>query len=276
MTALSGAEEAQIEWTIQVQLRTWKAHPDYEDMAQEARIAAWRVLCRPELRARVALGNLLIRAVRWGAGEFLRSARGIGTAPRHHPERVTFYLEDLRQQARRPGLGADEFYRAEDCPVDEEPTEPDFSGPLIDRLELARCWAELLARQPALTRALLIGIYREGATAPVLAARFRITDRAVYRATGRALERYRLTHGIAAAPRWRRKEREMQDNDPPIRLKKFTISIDLSPETAKRLREELPAMWESWLELKRDLLQREADQITALLAAKPSADKEMP
>jgi hypothetical protein len=55
------------------------------------------------------------------------------------------------------------------------------------------------------------------------------------------------------------------NSEEPIRLQKFTVQLEISAAAARRLQAELPAAWESWLELKRDLLQREADQIAALL-----------
>lgn len=59
----------------------------------------------------------------------------------------------------------------------------------------------------------------------------------------------------------------------PIRLRKFTVRLSISEATRRRLEEELPAMRESWLELKRDLLQWEADKIGALLTKKPASDE---
>lgn len=59
----------------------------------------------------------------------------------------------------------------------------------------------------------------------------------------------------------------------PIRLEKLGVTISLSPETAKRLQEELPAYWEAWLELKRDLLEREANRISELLAERRTDDR---
>lgn len=55
------------------------------------------------------------------------------------------------------------------------------------------------------------------------------------------------------------------DNPYGIRLKKFSVNISISEAAARRLEQELPALQESWLEMKRDLLQWEADRLHALL-----------
>lgn len=62
----------------------------------------------------------------------------------------------------------------------------------------------------------------------------------------------------------------MSDPAEPIRLRKFTVKLEISEATARRLQEELRMASDSWLELKRDLLQREANRVGALLVRKPA------
>lgn len=93
------AHVMEIRRLVRWRLARWHTHPDWEDLEQEAVVAAWQALQTAEKG--LAVSTVVAHAADWAALDFLRSQRASARVPRagQAPHPVLLSLEEVRHVA---------------------------------------------------------------------------------------------------------------------------------------------------------------------------------
>ena len=171
-----------LERLVKIRLRPWATSIDYDDLAQECRIAGWRAAARYEGPARPS--TIMIKAIDWERSNFFRSAMArhgrINKRGVQDPVPVPFHELDMEEDGKRA------------------PTAADFAPALIEQLYGAWLWARRADWLTAAEAAVIAAVVLNEEPSTGYAARSRTAPSTVFYLRQRALNRYRRRLGLPA------------------------------------------------------------------------------
>lgn len=180
-------EELQVlEQTVGWKVAAWTGHPDFDDLKQEARIAAWQAV--EEARAQgktLAVNTVAGRAAHWKALDFLRSRQATRRVlrPGQTPG-VTFVpLDSLWDDQREDYEPGDHQKRT--------PQTGDFAPALIETLNRAAIVGEVLALCFAGQAEAVQACCLDGQSVRDYAAAMGVNPSAIHQRLRRVFDRYR-------------------------------------------------------------------------------------